>query len=67
MANAFKLVLSDSNVAVILVNIFAGINRCDWIAKGVVDAAKDLRVPCCRLAEPMSKRGKNIEESAANH
>ncbi|GIR48062.1 MAG: hypothetical protein CM15mP58_01590 [Burkholderiaceae bacterium] len=39
-ANAFKLVLSDSNVAVILVNIFAGINRCDWIAKGVVDAQK---------------------------
>ena len=61
VANAFKLVLSDSNVAVILVNIFAGINRCDWIAKGVVDAAKDLRVPLVvRLAGTNVKEGQKI-------
>ena len=65
MANAFKLVLSDSNVAVILVNIFAGINRCDWIAKGVVDAAKDLRVPLVvRLAGTNVKEGQKIIEES---
>jgi malate-CoA ligase subunit beta len=39
------------------VNIFAGINRCDWVAQGVVQAAKDLRIPLVvRLA------GTNVEE-----
>ena len=38
VATAFKLVLSDANVKAILVNIFAGINRCDWVAQGVVQA-----------------------------
>ena len=48
---------SDQNVQAILVNIFAGINRCDWVAQGVVQAAKDLRVPLVvRLA------GTNVEE-----
>jgi len=55
--NAFNLVLSDRNVKAILVNIFAGINRCDWVAQGVVQAAKGLRVPLIvRLA------GTNVEE-----
>jgi len=46
-AKAFNLVLSDDKVECILVNIFAGINRCDWIAEGVVQAVKqiDLKVP----------------------
>ena len=46
-AKAFNLVLSDDNVETILVNIFAGINRCDWIAEGVVQAVEkiDLKVP----------------------
>ena len=57
VAAAFNLVLSDRNVKAILVNIFAGINRCDWVAQGVVQAAKDLRVPLVvRLA------GTNVEE-----
>jgi hypothetical protein len=44
-------------VQAILVNIFAGINRCDWVAQGVVQAARDLRVPLIvRLA------GTNVEE-----
>ena len=38
VAKAFRLVLSDGNVKAILVNIFAGINRCDWVAQGVVQA-----------------------------
>ena len=51
VAAAFNLVLSDHNVKAILVNIFAGINRCDWVAQGVVQAAKGLacaagRAPC---------------------
>jgi succinyl-CoA synthetase beta subunit len=38
VAKAFRLVTSDKNVQAILVNIFAGINRCDWVAEGVVQA-----------------------------
>ena len=54
---AFRLVLSDRNVKCILVNIFAGINRCDWVAQGVVQAAQGLGVPLVvRLA------GTNVEE-----
>ncbi len=61
VANAFKLVLSDKNVSVILVNIFAGINRCDWIAKGVVEAAKGLKVPLVvRLAGTNHEEGQKI-------
>jgi len=57
VAEAFRLVLSDRNVKAILVNIFAGINRCDWIARGVVQAAEGLKVPLVvRLA------GTNVEE-----
>lgn len=38
VAKAFRLVMSDANVEAVLVNIFAGINRCDWVAEGVVQA-----------------------------
>ena len=43
VAKAFRLVLSDSNVQAVLVNIFAGINRCDWVAEGVVQALQGTR------------------------
>jgi succinyl-CoA synthetase beta subunit/malate-CoA ligase subunit beta len=59
IANAFRIVLKDPNVKAILVNIFAGINRCDWIAQGVVQAAHDQRIDVpviVRLA------GTNVEE-----
>lgn len=59
VAQAFRTVLSDGNVGVILVNIFAGINRCDWVAEGVVKAyrAEKLTLPVVvRLA------GTNVEE-----
>ena len=59
VAKAFKLVTSDKNVQAILVNIFAGINRCDWVAEGVVQAlrAEPIDVPVIvRLA------GTNVEE-----
>lgn len=44
VAKAFRLVLSDKNVQAILVNIFAGINRCDWVAQGVVQALQEVKV-----------------------
>lgn len=39
---AFRLVLADQGVKAMLVNIFAGINRCDWIAEGVVQAVRNI-------------------------
>jgi len=41
VAKAFRLVKSDDKVQAILVNIFAGINRCDWVAQGVVEALRE--------------------------
>src|SRR6056297_3361793 len=41
---SFKAVLNDRNVEAILVNIFAGINRCDWIAEGVIRAVRELEL-----------------------
>ena len=60
---AFKLILSDKNVRGILINIFGGIMRCDVLAQGVVDAAKEinLSVPLVvRLAGTNFKEGKAI-------
>jgi len=58
---AFRLVLSDRNVKCILVNIFAGINRCDWVAEGVVQAAKGLSIPLVvRLAGTNVQEGQKI-------
>ncbi len=61
--SAFKLILSDKNVKGILINIFGGIMRCDVLAQGVVDAAKEtkLKVPLVvRLAGTNFKEGKDI-------
>ncbi len=63
VATAFNLVLSDKNVKAILVNIFAGINRCDWVAQGVVQAARevDIKVPLIvRLAGTNVEAGQKI-------
>jgi len=60
---AFNLVLSDPNVQAMLVNIFAGINRCDWVAEGVVQAVRkiDLKVPLVvRLSGTNVKEGRRI-------
>jgi succinyl-CoA synthetase beta subunit/malate-CoA ligase subunit beta len=62
VGNAFRIVLADPNVKIILVNIFAGINRCDWIAEGLIKAMQDqqIEVPIVvRLA------GTNVEKGAA--
>ncbi len=60
---AFKLILSDKNVKGILINIFGGIMRCDVLAQGVVDAAKEskIKVPLVvRLAGTNFKEGQEI-------
>ena len=60
---ALKIILSDKNVKGILINIFGGIMRCDVLAQGVVDAAKeiDINVPLVvRLAGTNFKEGKEI-------
>jgi len=44
VAEAFKLILSNKNVAAILVNIFGGIVRCDLIAEGIISAVKEIGV-----------------------
>ncbi|MBE0572156.1 MAG: ADP-forming succinate--CoA ligase subunit beta [Ignavibacteriaceae bacterium] len=44
VANGFKIILSDKNVKAILINIFGGIVRCDRVAQGVIDAAKEMHV-----------------------
>ncbi|HRQ05929.1 MAG TPA: malate--CoA ligase subunit beta [Nitrosomonas halophila] len=56
---AFRLVLADQGVKAMLVNIFAGINRCDWIAEGVVQAVRNIG-----MTVPLVVRlsGTNVEE-----
>ena len=64
---AFKLILADKNVRGILINIFGGIMRCDVLAQGVVDAAKEinLSVPLVvRLAGTNFEEGKKILEKS---
>tara|TARA_Y100000591_G_scaffold304703_1_gene301584 strand:+ start:905 stop:2068 length:1164 start_codon:yes stop_codon:yes gene_type:complete len=64
---AFKLILADKNVKGILINIFGGIMRCDVLAQGVVNAAKqvNLSVPLVvRLAGTNFKEGKEILEKS---
>ena len=59
VAKAFNLVLSDENVKGVLVNIFAGINRCDWVAQGVVKAMQDLNI---QVPVVVRLSGTNVEE-----
>ena len=59
VAKAFNLVLSDDNVKGVLVNIFAGINRCDWVAQGVVKAMRDLDI---QVPVVVRLSGTNVEE-----
>lgn len=60
---AFQSVLKDPNVKVILINIFAGINRCDWIAEGIIQAFEKLEINLpviVRLAGTNLEQGKEI-------
>ena len=64
---AFKIILSDKNVKGILINIFGGIMRCDVLAQGVVDAAKEININVplvVRLAGTNFKEGKTILDNS---
>ena len=64
---AFKIILSDKNVKGILINIFGGIMRCDVLAQGVVDAAKEINISVplvVRLAGTNFKEGKRILDNS---
>ena len=64
---AFKIILSDKNVKGILINIFGGIMRCDVLAQGVIDAAKEIKINVplvVRLAGTNFKEGKKILDNS---
>ena len=64
---AFKIILSDKHVKGILINIFGGIMRCDVLAQGVVDAAKEMNINVplvVRLAGTNFKEGKEILDNS---
>jgi len=71
IVKAFKLITMDKKVEVILVNIFAGINRCDWVAEGIIQALKkiEVKVPLViRLAGTNVEKGNKIlKESKLNY
>ena len=63
VATSIELVLSDKNVEAILINIFAGINRCDWVAQGIVDLLnkREIEVPLIvRLSGTNVEKGQKI-------
>ena len=63
VATSIELVLSDNSVEAILINIFAGINRCDWVAQGIVDLLnkRDIEVPLVvRLSGTNVEKGQKI-------
>ena len=64
---AFKIILSDKNVKGILINIFGGIMRCDVLAKGLVEAAREIKINVplvIRLAGTNYKEGKTILDNS---
>ncbi len=64
---AFKIILSDKNVKGILINIFGGIMRCDILAQGVIDAAKEIKIKVpivIRLAGTNFEEGKKILDNS---
>ena len=71
IVKAFKLISSDKKVKVILVNIFAGINRCDWVAEGIVLALQKIKIDIplvIRLAGTNVEEGNKIlKESGINY
>ena len=63
VATSIELVLSDESVEAILINIFAGINRCDWVAQGIVDFLnkRDIDIPLVvRLSGTNVEKGQKI-------
>jgi succinyl-CoA synthetase beta subunit len=59
VTNAFSVILADARVRAVLVNIFGGIMRCDWIAQGLLNATEKLEV---RLPIVVRLQGTNVKE-----
>jgi succinyl-CoA synthetase beta subunit len=59
VAQAFKILLADARVRGVLINIFGGIMRCDVLAQGVVDAARELSIGVPLV---MRMQGTNVEQ-----
>jgi malate-CoA ligase subunit beta len=59
---AFRAVLHDENVETMLINIFAGVNRCDWVAQGIIDAFEQLKV---KIPVVVRLAGTNVEQGQA--
>ena len=67
VSEALKIIISDKNVKGILINIFGGIMRCDVLAQGVVDAAKEMNIEVplvVRLAGTNFSQGKEILDNS---
>jgi len=67
VTEAFKIILSDENVKGILVNIFGGIMRCDVVAEGIVNAAREINISVplvVRLEGTNAEKGKKIIEDS---
>jgi len=59
VTNGLKIILSDERVKAILINIFGGIMRCDVLARGVVNAAKEVEINVPLIVR---LEGTNVEE-----
>ena len=59
VTNAFSIILADSRIKAVLVNIFGGIMRCDWVAQGLINATRQLEV---RVPIVVRLQGTNVEE-----
>jgi succinyl-CoA synthetase beta subunit len=59
VTNAFSIILADARVKAVLVNIFGGIMRCDWIAQGLLNATRQLEV---KVPIVVRLQGTNVEE-----
>ena len=65
---ALKIILSEKNIEGVLINIFGGIMRCDVLAQGVVDAAKEINIKIpivVRLAGTNFEEGKKILDNSS--
>jgi len=59
VTNAFAIILADARVKAVLVNIFGGIMRCDWVAQGLLNATQQLEV---KVPIVVRLQGTNVEE-----
>jgi len=66
VSNGFKIILSDKNVKAILINIFGGIVRCDRVANGVIEAAKNVHVNVPVVVRLEGTNAKEAREILAN-